>query len=316
MKTLQPGYLFAASSYGIWGFLPLYWRLLHVVPPLGIISYRIGFSFVTVWILVGLRRFYGAWKKKGLVTPITSNLSWTTFQSLALPTLLAAVLIAINWFVYIFAIINSQTLDASLGYFLTPLVNVLLGILLLKEKPGMLRLLAIGLGFFAVVILTIHLGQVPVIALVLAGSFGLYGFLKKGSTLDSLSSMAIETTWVLPIALYLLFAMGNITYLIDYSPSLSLLLIGAGPMTLAPLVLFAAATKRIPLYILGFFQYLAPSIMFLLGWLVFGEPVSIVQFIAFGFVWVALLIVTLSVFQQRGFVGTNMTENQRWIRRN
>ena len=310
MKSLQPGYLFAASAYGLWGFLPLYWRLLQVVPPLGIISYRIGFSFVTVWILVGLRWFHSSFRKKGLVFPVQSKLSWKSFQRLALPTLLAAILIAINWFVYIFAIINGQTLDASLGYFLTPLVNVLLGILLLKEKPGMLRLLAIGLGFVAVVILTIHLGQVPVIALILASSFGLYGFLKKGSTLDSLSSMAIETTWVLPIALYLLFGMGNITYLVDYSPRLSLLLVGAGPMTLAPLVLFAAATKRIPLYILGFFQYLAPSIMFLLGWLVFGEPVSSVQFIAYGFVWVALLIVTLSVLQQRGFVVTNVMENQ------
>lgn len=299
MKSHQPGYLFAASSYGIWGFLPLYWRLLQVVPPLGIIAYRISFSFVTVWILVILRWFYQVSQKKPAFLGNRPLLNWKTFQTLALPTFFAAMLIALNWFVYIFAIVNGQTLDASLGYFLTPLVNVLLGLVLLKEKPGILRLIAIGLGLVAVVILTIHLGQMPLIALVLASSFGLYGYLKKGSSLDSLTSMAIETTWVLPIALYLLFAMGNITYLVDYSPRLSLLLLGAGPMTLAPLVLFAAATKRIPLYVLGFFQYLAPSIMFLLGWLAFGESVSLVQFLAFGLVWLALLIVTFSALQQK-----------------
>jgi len=190
--------------------------------------------------------------------------------------------------VYVYAVVNGYTLEASLGYFLTPLVNAILGVVLLKERPGIPVLVSLGLGAIALIILALSYGRIPYFALTLSLSFGIYGYLKKGLSINSLEGLAWETGWALPLAVGILLSQGGFSFLVDQTLARTATILLAGPVTLIPLVLFASAAKRLPLYLLGMFQYLAPSIMFLIGWLIFAEPVSPTQFFAFGLVWIAL----------------------------
>jgi chloramphenicol-sensitive protein RarD len=290
MDEKSAGYLSAASAYGLWGLLPLYWKPLEHIPAMGILSYRIVFSFVFSAGAILALRYARRWKA---IAPAQAVGGLTGRR--VLPTLAAAGLIGVNWFTYIWAVVNGYTLEASLGYFLTPMVNLLFGVLFLRERPGAIRTVALAISAVAVAILTLSYGRPPVIALTLAFSFGTYGFVKKQSKFDPMTGMALETGWLLLPALGIMVFGGAGAYLFGESPVDSIMLILAGPVTLAPLLLFAAAARRIPLYALGFFQYIAPSLMFVLGWLAFGETVDRVRLTAFVLVWIALGIFSASV---------------------
>jgi chloramphenicol-sensitive protein RarD len=300
MQERSAGYLAAPAAYLLWGLLPLYWQPLNHIPAMAILSYRIAFSFVfSAGTILMIQLFVRIRRKSGSL-PGQRPFGFSGLNGPRLkPTLLAAALIGVNWFTYIWSVVNGFTLEASLGYFLTPMVNLLFGIIFLKERPGPVRTVALGISVLAVAILTINYGRPPIIALTLAFSFGTYGFVKKRSGLDALTGMAFETGWLLLPALGIMLFGGAGGYLFRGPVLQRSMLILAGPVTLAPLLLFASAAKRIPLYALGFFQYIAPSLMFLLGWLVFGEEVSSIRLLAFSLVWVALVIFSASVILQR-----------------
>ena len=284
--SIPPGHLSATMAYILWGILPLYWRLLDHIAPLSILAYRIGLSFVTSWIVL-LVIF--CWRK-------------TAFSGLrnSLPrSLLAAGLIGTNWYVFIWGVVKGFTLEVSLGYFLSPLVNVLLGLIFFKEKPGKMKSVALALSGVAVFIFTISLGRLPLISLVLATSFGLYGYVKKQTSINPTLGLGLESFWLLIPAIYILGTQGGISPFVNSSSAQQVLLILAGPFTLVPLLLFASAAKKIPLYVLGFFQYFTPSIIFIIAWLVFKEQAGSLELLAFSIIWIALIIFSLAVLVER-----------------
>ena len=209
--------------------------------------------------------------------------------------LLAAVLISINWFTYIWAVTNQHVLDTSLGYYINPLLNVLLGILIYKESLLWPQKLSIAIAILGVAIMTVQLGTLPIVSIVLAVSFSLYGAVKKRLTIHPFSSIAFEAWLVTPVALWYLTAMDTTswTFIENLTPT-GLLLIGAGLTTSIPLILFSYGARLLPLNILGFLQYLSPTMGFFLAIFYFGESFGTVQLIAFGCIWVALVLFTLS----------------------
>ncbi len=295
MEQKSAGYVYAASAYLMWGLLPLYWSVLNRVPALSLLTYRIAFSFLFSWGALAVLRT-GAFFRRA--SGQTSPGRWISRRAVS-ASLPAAALIAVNWFTYIWAVVNGFTLEASLGYFLTPLVNVLLGLVLLGERPGLRRAIALGFSLAAVIILTVDYGRPPIVALTVAFSFGSYGYVKKRSPSDSLTGMALETSWLIIPAAAIMLGGNALEYLVEGPPAISAMLVLAGPVTLAPLLLFASAARRIPLFALGFFQYIAPILMFIIGWLVFKEEVGAVRLISFGLVWVALGIFISSIIRER-----------------
>ena len=209
--------------------------------------------------------------------------------------LLAAVLISINWFTYIWAVTNQHVLDTSLGYYINPLLNVLLGILIYKERLLWPQKLSIAIAFLGVTIMTIQLGTLPIVSIILAVSFSLYGAVKKRLTIHPFSSIAFEAWLVTPIALWYLAAIDTTSWtFIENLTPIGLLLIGAGLTTSIPLILFSYGARLLPLNILGFLQYLSPTMGFFLAIFYFGESFGTAQLIAFGCIWVALVLFTLS----------------------
>ena len=209
--------------------------------------------------------------------------------------LLAAVLISINWFTYIWAVTNQHVLDTSLGYYINPLLNVLLGILIYKESLLWPQKLSIAIAILGVAIMTVQLGTLPIVSIVLAVSFSLYGAVKKRLTIHPFSSIAFEAWLVTPVALWYLTAIDTTswTFIENLTPT-GLLLIGAGLTTSIPLILFSYGARLLPLNILGFLQYLSPTMGFFLAIFYFGESFGTAQLIAFGCIWVALVLFTLS----------------------
>ena len=277
---MQQGIVYAALAYGLWGLFPLYFRLLAEVAPLEVLAHRfiwsIGFLLL---ILAVLRRW--AWLGPALRTPKVLGLF-----------VLSATLLSVNWFVYIWAITNHRVLEASLGYFITPLVNVLLGYSVLHERPRRLQWSALALATLGVIWLTALTGQLPWIALVLAGSFGAYGLLRKIAPLGALEGLTLETLLLAApalVALALWWGRGPASF---PAPELStnLLLIGVGPLTAVPLLLFAAGARRISMTTLGLLQYIGPSIQFALGVWLFNEPFGGQRLAGFGLIWAALLL--------------------------
>jgi chloramphenicol-sensitive protein RarD len=267
------------GAYALWGVLPLYFKALVHVRATEIVAHRI------LWSLIFLGALATLWKSWPRVRAALAN------PRVALTLLLTAVLIGINWLVYIYAVVTGHVLEGSLGYYLNPLVNVLLGVFLLKEKLSMLQKAAVVLAGAGVAILAIGAGGAIWISLTLAASFAVYGFLRKVAPVDSLEGLWIETLFLAPLAL------GWVLWLTqagdgDFLDSrlTDLLLILGGALTAIPLLLFTAAAKRLPYSTLGFLQYVAPSIQFLLAVLVFGEPLTTAHIVCFGAIWVALAI--------------------------
>lgn len=281
---MNKGLLYGAGAYALWGLLPLYWRALRHVPAGEILAHRVVWAVALTLALVALRRGGWTWLREAVRTPRTL----ATF-------LLSALLLSFNWLLYIWAVNAEHVVETSLGYFINPLVSVLLGTLFLGERLRAGQILAVLCAFGGVLYLTVQLGTPPWIALGLAFSFGLYGLLRKTATLGSLEGLTFETLLMLPAALlYLgwLEAAGQAAFP-HAGLATSLLLIAAGAVTAAPLLLFAAGARRVTLTTIGILQYIAPSIQLTIGVALFGEQLTATRLVGFCLVWAALLIYTV-----------------------
>ncbi len=269
----RQGVIYGIIAYGCWGLIPLYFKLVSAVAPLEVLAQRVVWSFVFLALVVSL---LGRW------TQVRNAMrSGRVVLTLAASTLL----LALNWFTYIYAVSTNQVVEASLGYFLNPLVNVLIGVTILKERlrPGQLAsivLAAIGVALLGV----------PLIAVSLAITFAFYGLLRKIAAVDGLLGLAIETILLLPLALaYIaLIEMKGSAAFVFVDPRTCIKLMASGVVTAVPLLLFTAAARRLRFSTLGFLQYLAPTIQFLLAVLLFNEPLSSEKLMAFGFIWTAV----------------------------
>ena len=279
---MQKGTIAAASAYVLWGLLPLFWHALYTVPALEILAHRMVWSLLVVLALLAVRRDWRwlgeVWHDRRVVV---------TFGA-------SALLLTLNWWVYIWAVNAGHVIETSLGYFINPLVNVLLGVLVLHEHLRGTQRIAITLALAGVLYLTISYGQVPWIALSLASTFGLYGLIRKQAPLGSLEGLTLETLLLfLPALAYLLVLEAQGRGAFGHQGVLTtLLLASAGIATATPLLLFAAGARQITLVSLGLLQYLAPTLQLLLGVLVFHEPLSGTRLAGFSLIWLALAIYT------------------------
>ncbi|WP_067489014.1 EamA family transporter RarD [Actinomadura hibisca] len=272
--------LFGIAAYALWGLFPLYWPLLKPAGATEILAHRIMWSLVAVLAMLAVRRHWG-WLRA------------LTRRRLGLLTA-AAVLITANWGTYIYAVNTGHTIEASLGYFINPLISVLFGVLVFRERLRGGQWLAVGLGGLAVVALTFDYGRLPWMALLLAVSFGTYGLLKKFADMPSAESLAVETAVLFLPALafaVLLQANGSATFGHEGAGHVALL-VGGGVVTAIPLMLFNAAATRIPMSTVGMLQYLTPSLQFLIGLLVQHEEMPAGRWAGFALVWAALLVLT------------------------
>jgi chloramphenicol-sensitive protein RarD len=280
------GVLLGVAGYLLWGLFPFYFVLLDTVPPIEVVAHRVIWSLIVVVLilLVGKqwRAFTGAFNRRNVI--ILGS---------------AAIFLSINWLVYVYAVDTNQVVQASLGYFMNPLISVAMGVILLKENLRKTQWIAVGIALVAVVDLTIASGSVPWIALTLGFSFGLYGLLKKYANLPSLQSLGIETVVLLPLALVILgvsVARGTESFVLD-GPTITFLLIMLGPVTALPLLAFGGASTRIPLSTLGVLQYITPIFQFLLGVFIFQEAMSTGSWIGFTLVWVSLVVFTVDMYR-------------------
>ena len=279
MPAMNSGVLFALGAYLSWGLFPLYFRQIASVPALQIVAHR------TLWSLA----FVAA------VLLVTGHLKWLRDVSAATWRRFAvsAVLIATNWLTYVWAVGHGHVLDASLGYFINPLVNVALGFAVLHERPRPVQWVAVGLAAFGVIWLTLAAGRLPWVALVLAVSFGLYGLMRKTAALGAIEGLTLETLILAPLALGSLLWWSQDGSMTGQTAVDWAWLIGTGPVTAGSLLLFAAGARRIPLATLGVIQYVSPSIQFLLGVFLFREPMDATRLVAFGCIWGALAIYSM-----------------------
>jgi len=281
MRDERLGAAFGASAYLIWGLLPLYWRLLEPAGALEILAHRFAWSLVFVLAVLAVRHQWG-WVRDLLHRPRALGL-----------LALAGVVIAVNWATYIWAVNHDHVVETSLGYFTNPIVTVALGVVVLHERLRRAQWVAVGIAGLAVVVLTVDYGRLPWIALTLAFSFATYGFCKKVAGVGALESLAVETTVIfLPALAWLLLLAHRHQGSFGSSAGHSLLLASTGIATAIPLLCFGAAARRIPLAMLGLLQYLAPALQFLLGVLVFSEPMPPARLAGFGLVWAALAVFT------------------------
>ncbi|CPR16169.1 EamA family transporter RarD [Brenneria goodwinii] len=289
-QQTRKGIFFALGAYFIWGIAPVYFKLLEHVPADEILTHRIIWSFFFMLILLTVSR---KWREVRSACKNVKRLLLLAFTG---------VLIGGNWLLYIWAVNNHHMLEASLGYFINPLVNVMLGMLFLGERFRRLQWLAVLLAVAGVLVQLWTFGSLPVIALGLAFSFALYGLLRKKIGIDGQIGMLVETLWLLPVAIaYLFFITDTPTsHLTENRWSLNLLLMSAGIITTVPLLFFTAAAMRLRLSTLGFFQYLGPTMMFLLAVIFYGETFSDDKLITFGFIWSALALFILdALYHQR-----------------
>jgi chloramphenicol-sensitive protein RarD len=280
--TRTSGVAAGLGSYFLWGFLPLYFVILGSTGPWEIVSWRILWSLV---FCVGIL---------AVTKQLKATVSVLRDRKIVLYTIAAGVLIYINWQFYIIANLTGHIVEASLGYFINPLVTILLGVLVLGEKLRPLQWVAMGFAAVAVTILVAGYGQFPWFAFILAGSFAIYGFVKNrlGGRLNATQSLTLETVWLVPVALVFVSveAVAGTLNFGDGDVWTTILLIGLGPVTAIPLLLFGFASSKVPLSWMGFMQYLAPTLQFLIGVFVMNEPMPPIRLLGFALVWVGLLI--------------------------
>lgn len=276
---MNTGILSALSAYISWGLLPIYWKLLAHVPTSQLLCHRIVWSFVVLGVFLSLRRRLGRLRHN--LTPSV----WRTY-------ILASLLIGVNWFVYVWSVNAGFIVETSLGYFINPLLSVLLGVAFLRERLRPLQWLPLLLAATGVVYLTLAYGRPPWIALCLAVTFSLYGLVKKKAPLGAFEGLTLETgLLLLPAMVWLgVSAADGTGVFLRVGAKTDLLLLGAGIVTTAPLVMFAAAAQRIPLSMIGILQYIAPTIQFLLGVFLYGEAFTSTQLIGFGAVWTSVAL--------------------------
>lgn len=289
-KRSRQGVLFAIAAYTMWGVAPVYFKLLQQVPALEILAHRIIWSFVLVLLLIfGLRR----WQR---IKPVVTN------KKQMLRLTIATFLLGGNWFLFIWAINNNHILDASLGYYINPLLNVAIGMAVFAERMRRIQLVAIALAVIGVLIQVVSFGSVPWVALALACSFATYGAIRKRLPVDSITGLWLETTILLPFMLIYVFWFANsgASAMTSNSWQLNFLLIAAGIVTTAPLLCFTAAAQRIRYATLGFFQYIGPSLMFILAVWVYDEPLATDKLVTFAIIWAALALYSLdTLFHQQ-----------------
>lgn len=288
MQNERKGIIAALIAYMCWGLFPLYWKVLAGVGSEEILASRVIWSFILTLLFVVFIR-----KSHALVRDVKAL--WQHQKSFW-TLMLAAYLIMVNWYLYIWAVNHNHILETSLGYYLNPIVSILLGIIFLKERLSKIQLIAVAIALVGVVIMMVNYGRIPYVSLGLACSFGVYGLLKKRIKLDATRGLIIETAFVLPLALlyyaYLAYE-GKMAFgMVDWKTTV--LLIGGGAVTSIPLVLFAIGAQNIPLYLVGFIQYVAPTLTLLIGVFVYGETFGSTELLSFGFIWVALAIFSVT----------------------
>lgn len=285
VSATRRGTLYGAGAYLLWGLFPLYWPLLQPSSALEVLAHRILWSLAVVVVLLAATR------------SLPRLLAVLRDPAKAWRLSLAAVVIAINWGTYIYGVSTGQIVETSLGYFVNPIVTVLLGVIVLGERLRRVQWLALGLAFVAVLVLTVENGQPPYIALVLAFSFGAYGVLKKTAKVGAVEGLGVETlVLLLPAALFVawLAGSGEGTFGTEGAGHAALLAL-SGLVTAIPLLLFGGAASRVPLTTLGILQYLAPTLQFLLGVTLFDEEMPPVKLAGFVLVWIALVLFTTDV---------------------
>lgn len=277
---MNKGMLYAIAAYGLWGLFPLYWKMLQHVPALEILSHRMTWSLGFVLLLLLLRRRWH-WLKTAVHTPRTILLF-----------VASAMLLSVNWFVYIWGVNAGFIVETSLGYFINPLVSVLMGVMFLGERLRRWQWLAIGLAAAGVMYLTIRYGTLPWISLTLATSFALYGLIRKTAPLGSLEGLSLETALMFFPALgYLVYLEVTGTAAFGHVDGITTVLLSlAGVATAVPLLLFAAGARRIKLATIGILQYIAPTLQFLIGVLIYHEPFTMDRLVGFSLIWLALVI--------------------------
>ncbi len=290
---MNKGILAGIAAFTLWGLLPIYWRWLGQDPAIEILAHRMVWSLAFMAAILTLHKEWG-WLREALRR-----------RRLVATYILAAILLAVNWYTYIWAVNAGYVVEASLGYFINPLVNFLLGVIFLGEKLRLGQVAAVALAGIGVVYLTVSYGSLPWISLVLAVTFGLYGLIKKTASLESMHSFSLETLVLFVPALgFLLYrnatgvgAFGHQGWLV------TLLLVLAGPVTSIPLLLFGYSARKIPLSMMGFIQYITPTLQFLLGVFVYFEPFPIARLVGFCVIWLALLVYS--------FEGVNFSRKQK-----
>jgi len=286
-RTSTSGLVYAVLSYVLWGILPLYFLALAPSGPFEVVAVRILFSLVFCALLLTVTR---GWR---------SFLALLRSPRVLLVMALAAVLIYVNWQTYVYATLSGQVVEAALGYFINPVVTVFLGVFVLRERLRLAQWIAVGVAIVAVVVLAVGYGQLPWVALVLAFSFGFYGLVKKrvGPRVDALGGLTLETLWLTPVAIVQLVVVGATSGILmgTVGTGHTLLMVGTGVVTAVPLILFAAASRRLPLIQLGFIQFFAPFIQFLVGVLVLHEEMPPERWVGFALVWVALVVLMVDM---------------------
>ncbi|KGK16960.1 EamA family transporter RarD [Vibrio navarrensis] len=279
-QRARQGVLLAIGAYTMWGIAPIYFKSILSVSALEILSHRVVWSF---FLLAALLHFGRNWRT---VSAVITN------KSKMLYLVSTAILVGVNWLIFIWAVNANHMLDASLGYYINPLFNVLLGMIFLGERLRKLQWFAVALAACGVLVQLVMFGSVPIVAIALAMSFGVYGLLRKKVSVDAQTGLFIETLVMLPAAaIYLLFIASTPTSnLLDNPASLNILLVAAGVVTTLPLLCFTGAATRLKLSTLGFFQYIGPSLMFLLAVLIYGEAFTSDKAITFAFIWGALVL--------------------------
>ncbi len=280
---MKKGFWLAVGAYSLWGLFPLYWKQLHNVFALEVVAHRVIWSLVfLLGVVVVSRRF----------RQISGHLRQ---RRVVLIYTISAVLLSINWLTYIWGVNAGYVVETSLGYFINPLMSVLLGVIFFKERLRVLQWVAIALAALGVIYLTVRYGQLPWIALVLATSFGTYGLIKKLAPLDALAGQTLEMmVLVIPAIIFVLYSEVTVGSGFFHAGGMTtLLLMMGGVVTAIPLLMFAAAARRIPLSLVGILQYIAPTLQFSIGVWVYGEDFSMTRVIGFSIIWLALIIYTV-----------------------
>jgi chloramphenicol-sensitive protein RarD len=285
-KVRSLGLLFGVSAYTLWGLFPIYWPLLKPANPLEIVSHRAVWTLVFCFIILALTK------------TLKSTLSLLTRPKIVAGLFLGSILISINWIIYIYAANTGHVIEASLGYFINPLVVIATGVIVLKEKMRPLQWTAVGIATIGVAVLTIDYGRLPWIALGLALSWGSYGLVKKQLGLGALEGLSIETLLSSGFYLGYLIWLGNSGEgHFTYSLTLTLLLIGGGAVTAIPLLLFNGSTNRLPLTLVGLLQYITPTIQFCIGVWYYHEDMPAARWAGFLIIWVALMSLALDLIR-------------------
>ncbi|MEK4555949.1 EamA family transporter RarD [Jeotgalicoccus sp. FSL K6-3177] len=291
MSGKQKGILFVSGAYIIWGLLPVYWRQIETVSPYEIIAHRIFWSFIFMVLYI---LFTGRWQY------LKTNLTFIfSDRKKALSLVAASIIISINWLTYILAVNQGHILEAGLGYYINPFVSILLAFFILKERFSKGEWLAIFIVSLGVIYMSLGVGHIPWLALTLAVTFGVYGLIKKTINIDATYALAVETAVLAPIALlYILYLNASGVNTLDFGLNRdTMFTMGTGVVTAIPLLLFALGAVKIPLSLTGLLQYIGPTLMLFIGIFLYGESFTATHQIAYGFIWVGLILYTLLRFK-------------------